>query len=284
MVDKISAQISAIPVQQIIEPVDPMRSDIDPEKISELADSIKKQGLINPITVRPVHSVSGNSECVFDLENPNCNNEQHIKYEVVAGHRRFKACVVAGIFTIPSVVREMTDYEVFAMRAHENLFRDDVDPVDEALYIGKLIGDDDTKIVAVALTLNRSVQWVEDRLAILTYPDYFLPQLKAGKIKLGVAKALAQIGDEVYRKMFFDNAIRDGMTVWQADYFLAQWKGGIYKDSSEIVLPSDGPKNNQPAIIKQQCAKCGQMAVSPNLQNVFIHIECPGDSDSSVAE
>lgn len=255
MEKKSTGVITEIFADKIIEPVDAMRTEFDEEKIYDLSQSIKKQGLISPITVRP----AGN------------------KYEIVAGHRRFKACVMAGIYKIPAVIREMTDQEVFSVRAHENLFREDINPVDEAMYIGKLIGEDESKIVSVADQLNRSVQWVEDRLAILSYPDYFLPFLKAGKIKIGVAKALAQIGDDVYQKMFFDNAIRDGMTVWQADYFLSQWQNGVFKDSSEIILPGDNPKNNQPAVIKQQCAKCGQMAISPNLQNVFIHIECPTD-------
>lgn len=248
--------ITEINVQDIIEPVDPMRSSFDDDKIAELAESIKKQGLINPITVRPVGD----------------------KFEIVAGHRRFKACLIAKIFVLPCVIREMTDSAVFSMRAHENLFRDDIDPVDEALYIGKLIGEDDSKIAVVAEQLNRSVQWVKDRLDILTYPDYFLPNLKAGKIKIGVAKSLSQIGDDTYRRMFFDTAIRDGMTVWQADYYLSQWQNGVFKDSSEIMPAPDNAGNKQPAVIKQQCAKCGQMAISPNLQNVFIHIECPPES------
>ena len=262
MGNKETGVITEIGVQQIIEPVSPMRSDFDNEKISELAESIKKQGLINPITVRPVGD----------------------KFEIVAGHRRFKACVVAGIYTIPSVIRQMTDNEVFSMRAHENLFRDDVSPVDEALYIGKLVGEDESKIAEIADQLNRSVNWVEDRLNILTYPEYFLPELNAGKIKLGVAKALAEIGDDVYRHMFFNNAVRDGMTVWQAEYYLAQWKGGVFKDSAEIIVPESNPNRSEPALIKQECEKCGQMAISPNLRTAFIHIECPapltGNSES----
>jgi ParB family chromosome partitioning protein len=253
MNNKEPAKITEIPVQQIIEPVDPMRSDIDEEKITELAESIKKQGLINPITVRPAGE----------------------RYEVVAGHRRFKACLLAGLFNITSVIREMTDSEVFSMRAHENLFRDDIDPVDEALYIGKLVGEDGSKIAGVAEALNRSVQWVEDRLMILTYPDYFLPNLKVGRVKLGVAKALAQIDDEVYRRMFFDNAIRDGMTVWQAEYYLAQWQNGVFKSGEEIISPFVDGEKRPAAVIRQECAKCGHMAESPNLQSVFIHVECP---------
>jgi ParB family chromosome partitioning protein len=250
-----AGKIIEINVQLIIEPVDPMRSAFDVEKIADLAESIKKQGLINPITVRPVGD----------------------KFEIVAGHRRFKACVIAGVFTIPCVIRSMTDDEVFAMRAHENLFRDDVSPVDEAMYVGKIVGDDESKIPEIADKLNRSVAWVEDRLNILTYPDYFLAPLNEGKIKIGVAKALAQIGDEIYRRMFFNNAVRDGMTVWQADYYLRQWQNGVFKSGDEIISPELNPNRSATAEIKQQCEKCGQMAISPNLRTAFIHIECPPD-------
>lgn len=250
--------ITEIFADKIIEPVDAMRSDFDSDKIIELSESIKKQGLINPITVRPAGD----------------------KFEIVAGHRRFMACVRIGVYKIPCVIREITDAEVFALRAHENLFREDVNPVDEALYIGKLVGEDESKVVSVADQLNRSVAWVEDRLAILTYPDYFLPSLKAGKIKLGVAKALAQIEDEMYRKMFFENAVRDGMTVWQAEYFLAQFKAGVFKPGVELSPADLNVENREPVIIKQICAKCGKMAIAPNLESVFVHVECPPDSAS----
>src|SRR3990167_8952993 len=169
---------------KITEPIDPMRTEFDRDKIYELAESIKKVGLIEPIILR----------------------WKNDKLEIVAGHRRFKANAIAGFVKIKCIVREMTNDEMMIQRAHENLIREDVDPVDQALYIGKLVGDDEAKIESVAKMMDKSIQWVEDRLRILTYPDYFLPSLNAGKIKLGVAKALSQIGDEVYRKMFFDNA------------------------------------------------------------------------------
>lgn len=256
MPEQPSGTIREIYSDQIIEPLEAMRTDFDMDKLFELAESIKEHGLINPITVRP----SGD------------------KYEIVAGHRRFRACGIASIVRIPCVVRQMSDGELLAMRAHENLFRDDIDPVDEALYVGKLVGSDDSKVVAVAKSLNRSVQWVEDRLNILTYPDYFLPSLKAGKVKMGVAKALAQIEDETYREMFFNNAVRDGMTVFQADYYLAQWKGGLFKKGEEILPPDSGSGSSVPVVIRQRCEKCLEMAESPNLKTVFIHIECPADN------
>ena len=109
----------------------------------------------------------------------------------------------------------------------------------------------------------------------MSYPDYFLPAIKNGKIKLGVAKALAQITDEYYRQMFFDNAIRDGMTAWTAEYYLSQWENGIFKRGEEIMPPDYTNNPNAQPKVRQQCAKCGEMAEDPNLTSVFIHKECP---------
>lgn len=255
MDEKTKDQIKEIYADKILEPVEAMRTSFDRDKLYELSESIASQGLINPITVRPVGD----------------------KFEIVAGNRRFRACKMAGIILIPCVVRTMTDYEVLSLRAHENLFRDDIDPVDEAIYIGKLVGEDETKIVEVAKMVNRSQQWVEDRLGILQYPEYFLPPLKEGRVKIGVAKALAQIQDETYREMFFNNALRDGMAIWQAEYYLAQWKSGLFKAGAEIMPPVDGDKPQTVGKVRQKCAKCGGIAEDPNLTNVFIHITCPTD-------
>lgn len=247
--------ITEIYADKIIEPIDPMRSDMDRDKIDDLASSIKQQGLIQPITVRPVGD----------------------KYEVVAGHRRFKACAIAGIVKIPCIIKEMSDQEVIAIRAHENLFRDDINPVDEAIYIGKLIGDDDSKIPEIARQLNRSILWVEDRLNILIYPDYFLPAVRDKKISLGVAKNLAAIQDDVYRKMFFNQAVSNGMAVWQAEYYYRQWEAGIFKDSVEILPPDETLDKPEPIKVRAKCERCGHAAESPNLKSVFTHIECPLD-------
>lgn len=246
-------EINYIQSDQIIEPLAAMRSDFDEGKLAELAASIKQNGLINPITVRKIGE----------------------KFEIIAGHRRFLASCRVPLGKIPCVVKQLTDDEAFSFRAHENLFREDINPVDEALFIGKLIGTDESKIPAIARLVNRSENWIRDRLDILTYPDYFLPPLKDGHISLGVAKSLAAIDDEYYRSMFFNQALRDGMKTWQADYYLSQYNAGIFKKGEEIIPPDTtaGPSNQ--ANIRQKCAKCGGMAEAPNLTNVFVHRECP---------
>ena len=246
-------QITEIYADQIIDPIDPMRTELDKDAIYELAESIKAEGLIQPITVRLLGE----------------------KYEVVAGHRRFRACMVAGVVKIPCIIKELTDDQTIEIRAHENLFRQDLDPVEEAIAIGKLIGEDDSKISVVAKRMNKSVAWVEERLDILTYPDYLVAALKQGKIKLGVAKWLGRIGDEVYRKMFSEQAVANGLAVWQAEYYFRQWEAGILKDSSVILPPERDDVVSEIARVRAKCERCGGIAEEPNLKSVFIHIECP---------
>jgi len=246
-------ELKDISINEIRDPQNPMRTTTDREAVWQLAESIKREGLINPITVRPIAG----------------------GYEVVAGHRRLIACKLAGLASIKCVVREVSDEQAAEIMVHENLERLDVDPVDEALFLGKIIGSDGTKIKGLAERLNRSVEWVEGRLAILTYPDYMIEAIKLGKLKLGVAAALARISDEVYRKMYVETAITQGLTIAQAEYLASASEQGVLKDSAEILPPPEGSPPREEAKARAVCARCGQLAVHPNLRSVFVHVECP---------
>ncbi len=249
-------QVQHILADKIIEPIVPMRDAMDRDKLDALASSIKSEGLINPLTVRPVGD----------------------KFEIVAGHRRFKACLIAGVINIPCVVIELDDKKTFAIRAAENLFRSDLDPIEEAISLAQYIGEDETKIPEAANLVHQSVQWVEDRLNILTYPEYLIAGIKLGKISLGVAKWLGRIEDEVYRKMFCEQAINHGLAIWQAETYYRQWEAGVFKNSSEIIPAADDLERPAPAKVRTTCARCTLLAEEPNLQNVFIHRECPPES------
>ena len=158
MSEKQATEVKEIPVDQIDDPVNPMRSEVDGEGIGDLAHSIQKQGLINPITVRPKGD----------------------RYEVVAGHRRFAACLRARMINIPCVVRNLSDEEIFGVMIAENIERKEVDPVDESLFLGRLLDKLGWTVEQAAEKVGRSVQWVEDRLGILEYPDYMVAALKQG--------------------------------------------------------------------------------------------------------
>lgn len=247
--------IKHVAITQIIEPANPMRANIDPVSVADLAESIKVAGLISPLTVRPVGD----------------------KFEVVAGHRRLLACRLVGMAEIPCVIRDIKDDEVFSIMGTENLERSDVDPVDEALFLGRFIGEDESRIPAAAKLVNRSTRWVLERLAILDYPDYMIGPVKRGELKLGVAKFIAQITDEKWREMFTRDAIAQSWTVLQAEHQFLLWQGGALNFAVELSPAPDLSAPNKESRARANCEKCGKLAIDPNLRSVFIHVECPSD-------
>ena len=228
--------IREIFTDQIDDPEHAMRTGLDRNDLFELADNIKQNGLINPITVRPKNG----------------------RYEVVAGHRRFSACKIAGIIKIQCCVRELDDNQTFAVMAAENLERADVDPVDEAIFIQKYIEQTNQSVAEVAKTLRRSVSYVETRLAVGSMPDYMKEYLKSGALKLGAALALVQITKEDMRKMWVDMAARDGVSVAQAEYWLHGWKMNLLPGGSDCDTPPDGFVPGETRTVMFECALDGK--------------------------
>ena len=269
--------ITEIYADTIIDPIDPMRITLNKDAIFELAESIKQEGLIQPITVRPITASVVDTPGHICPPTGICDHVPQLMFEVVAGHRRFRACMIAGLVKIPCIVRELDDDQMIEIRAHENLFRQDLDPIEEAISIAKLVSDDETKIPNVAKRMSKSVAWVEERLNILTYPDYMIEHIQSGALKLGVARWLAPIEDDFWRKQYVESAVGQGMSVLQARYLHDQYKMGVLPNSSDI-LPSNAELNSgEPPVARAVCVACGRMAIDPNLRNVFVHKECPSD-------
>jgi ParB family chromosome partitioning protein len=241
--------IEEISIDVIDDPVNAMRTDIDRDQLWELADNIKQNGLINPITVRPKNG----------------------RFEVVAGHRRLSACKIIGKIKIQCVVRELDDNKAFEVMASENLERQDVDPVDEAIFIGQFMQQTGKTAAEVAKSLRRSIGYVESRLAIGSMPDYMQAYLKQGKIKLGVALCLNQITVDTTRRVWCEMAARDGVSVAQAEYWLhgfqmSQLPGGILSDE-----PPTGYENTATQTVMFECAIDGKKYDSRMFKSVMIY-------------
>lgn len=194
--------IQEIYTDKIALPPNNMREHIDRDEIFELADDIKKNGLISPITVRPVGD----------------------GYELVAGQRRYLAHQFAGILKIKCVVRTLTDEEAFAIMTSENLSRVDVNPIDEAKHVARLMQIHNGNMEIAKRLTGRGEKWIRDRLAIGEMPDYMQELLANKELKIGVALILAQITDEATRKMWTFQAVRDGANIQLAEYWLADFK------------------------------------------------------------
>lgn len=229
-------KIDEIFTDRISDPSDAMRGELDRDALFDLAANIKQNGLINPITVRPVGD----------------------RYEVVAGHRRLSACKIAGLIKIPCVVRDLNDTQTFEIMAAENLERADVDPVDEALFIKKFIDKTGKTAAEVAKSLKRSVSYVQSRLAVGSMPDYMQAYLKGGQLKLGVALVLSEITDERIRRVWTDVAVRDGANVAQAEFWLYDFKRQLLPGGTLSETPPEGFTPEAPTAVMFTCAVDGQ--------------------------
>ena len=148
---------------------DQPRKDFDEAALNELADSIKKHGLLQPILVR-TKATGG--------------------YEIIAGERRWRACRIAELRTVPVVIREMDEREVMEVALIENLQREDLNPIEEALGYRSLMISYNLTQEQVAEAMGKSRSAVANVLRLLELDPNETEQLKAGKISAGHARCL----------------------------------------------------------------------------------------------
>lgn len=166
------------------------RKTFDKESLKELADNIKQQGLLQPITVRPMDEMDGDD--IITL------------YEIVCGERRWRACKLAGMTEIPSIVKEMSDEDAFFAMITENLQRQDVDPMEEAAAIHELqVHGLNAKDIAAKL--GRSERFVQDRSRLVGLIEPLQKLVKDGLISIRAAILLVKLDAEMQQEFFDDN-------------------------------------------------------------------------------
>jgi ParB family chromosome partitioning protein len=150
------------------------RTRMDEGALAELADSIKVQGLLQPILVRPL------------ADRPD-------SYEIIAGERRFRAAQIAGLTEVPVLVKVVDDHAAAAMALIENIQREDLNPLEEAQGIQRLISDFDFTHERAANAVGRSRSAVSNLLRLLNLAQPVQTMLMAGDIDMGHARALLAV-------------------------------------------------------------------------------------------
>ena len=145
------------------------RKDMHQESLQELADSIRAQGVVQPIVVRPIESG---------------------RYEIIAGERRWRAAQLAGLQEIPAVVREVSDRSAIAMALIENIQRENLNPLEESRALERLINEFEMTHQQAAEAVGRSRAAVTNLLRLLELNDDVKRLLEEGKLEMGHARAL----------------------------------------------------------------------------------------------
>ena len=203
----------AVPLTALIESGHNARRKFDPSKLDELAASIREKGIIEPLVVRP-----------FPLNGDT-------KYEIVAGARRFRASKLAGRTAVPCVMREYSDTDVLELQIIENIQREDLDPIEEALGYKALIDSNPSHYSAgfIADRIGRSEKYVWDTLRLLNLVPAALEHLETGRITRSHAVILSRLAHE------------------QQEVIIDPENGGLFTgDRASLALEGDDDRTPEP--------------------------------------
>ena len=171
------------------------RKNFDETALQELADSIKQNGVLQPILVRKVG----------------------IKYQIIAGERRYQASKLAGLNEIPAVVRDIDDKEVFQLALIENLQRSDLSPMEEAKGYRQLIDSQGLTQEGLAKILSKSRSAIANTLRLMDLPTVVQEMIEQGLLTAGHARAILAVPTEEGRVELAQKVIKDNLTVRQTE-------------------------------------------------------------------
>ena len=174
------------------------RLDMRPETLSSLAESIKAQGVVQPIVVRPVGE-------------PDEHGVQ--RYEIIAGERRWRAAQQAGLKEIPAVIRRVPDEAAIAMALIENIQREDLNPLEEARALERLISEFGLTHQQAADAVGRSRAAVSNLLRLLELPPEVCERLEKRELEMGHARALLGLPARRQQTEIATQVVRKGLSV-----------------------------------------------------------------------
>ena len=214
----VASELLHIPVEAIHPNPRQPRRRFEPEATAGLAASIRHQGVLQPVVVRP-RAEGG--------------------YELIAGERRWRAAREAGVPTLPSLVREVGDRDTLLLGLVENVAREDLSPVEEARAYAVLMDEFDLALGDVAERVGRSKPSVSNRLRLLELPEEVLWMLARGDISEGHGRAVLALQDDEARLRLARRIAAEGMTVRAAER--AAQAGGARRRPRRRAAPTVDP-------------------------------------------
>jgi ParB family chromosome partitioning protein len=205
MTKRLKGAVKDVELALIDEPDGVARLEIDQEYISELAQSIREIGLLQPILL----AIKGD------------------RFEIVAGHMRYLAHYKAGLSKIRAVVRDLTREQIVIMRATENLARKDLTPVEEAITYNDLYETHGISIQDIAQRVGKSPGLIKRRIDLLRMPEELTQALHLKRISISVAEELWPISDPAQLSYYLSFALDGGCTRTVARQWCKDWKDSV---------------------------------------------------------
>ncbi|MDL2267226.1 ParB/RepB/Spo0J family partition protein [Desulfovibrio sp. OttesenSCG-928-G15] len=237
------SHIRVLPLDDIVPNPRQPRREFSEKSLEDLAASIKSQGVLQPLLVRPVGA------------------SQPGKYEIVAGERRWRASRIAGLAEVPVFVRSFSPQDTLAAALIENLQREDLNPIEEAEGIRVLKEEFGLSQDDLATKIGKSRSAIANTLRLLTLPEPIRQLLADGRLSSGHARAVLGISDDAARQELVDLILDKKLSVREAESLAFTWK-----NTGAFDAAAQGAKADKAARQRAQAVKNEHMA---HIQQTF---------------
>ncbi len=228
-------QLRSLPIDAMVPGKYQPRRSMDDARLEELASSIRAQGVIQPIVVR---------------EHIGADGKGGRTYEIIAGERRWRASQRAGLSEIPVVIRVVDDRTVVAMALIENIQREDLNPLEEAQALQRLIDEFDLTHAAAAEAVGRSRAAVSNLLRLLELPAEIRTLVQTGAIEMGHARALLPLAAPMAISLA-KQAAEEGWSVRQVEHRVQQLSAGKVHSAPKKAPPKNKPQADIAALERE---------------------------------
>jgi ParB family transcriptional regulator, chromosome partitioning protein len=247
-----TSAVTHIPITKIVPNPHQPRRNFATEELSQLAASIKKHGVLQPVVVTKING----------------------GFELIAGERRTKAAKLAGLENIPAIIKEATEQDKLELAMIENLQRHDLNPIEQAQAYRELINEFKLTQEGVAMRVSKSREAVANILRLLDLPDDIQVAVAQGKISVGHAKELLRLKSSTKQRQLFQEIVSGKITVRETAHRARQKKSGV-------VAPAPNPYLRE--LEEQLREGLGtHVQVQPRPRGIRIKIDC--FSEDEIAE
>ncbi len=198
-------EIQHLPLDVITPNSEQPRQEFNSASLQELAQSIKSQGVLQPILVRK-------------------SKIQSDTFEIVAGERRWRASRIAGLAAIPALIREISDHDALVVALVENLQREDLNPIEEAEALSRLKSQLGIQQDELARRVGKSRPAVANTLRLLQLEEDIRDEIRSGALSAAHGRTLLGVGDPAVRHQVFSHVMKKGLSVRELESIVSIWK------------------------------------------------------------
>ncbi len=234
-------ELRQVPVESLQRGKYQPRRDMKTETLQELADSIRARGVVQPIVVRPL--------------------AEHGRYEIVAGERRWRASQIAGLHDVPVIIRRIDDEAAMGVALIENIQREDLNPLEEARALERLVNEFELTHQQVADAIGRSRASVSNLLRLLDLAEPVRQHLEDGDIEMGHARALLAL-DAVAQAGAAERVINGGLSVRDTERLVRS-----LLEQDKKTDPARTPPRKDPDVARLESDLAGRLGAPVSIRH-----------------